>query len=268
MQNALIKKKLEEQRENFRKRQELQHQQQHHQNGPQFNQNSAESNNESNIFNQTRGVSPNVNNQQQKPHISSPTPALAFTPTSVLRKMTAEKDTDNAQSNPGNSKEKVLPSPSDSIPFTHNDFLSLPLQQAQNQAQAQAQQNVVQHSIFNRMAKPDDVQSNELSRMLQHSQRLDEKDGENINFINGNNKDMSSVSNEPFCLLRSRLTAFNSQIQMNHIPPMFHGMMPPGEMPVNDLMRMLQIQNRPGDKEPENGVPANTNKEMNKVIIR
>ncbi|KAK9874481.1 hypothetical protein WA026_002829 [Henosepilachna vigintioctopunctata] len=61
LQRALIKKKLEEQQENFRKKQEM----------------------------QQPGHSPN--NATSNKSISSPTP-LAFTPTSVLRKMTADKD--------------------------------------------------------------------------------------------------------------------------------------------------------------------------------
>lgn len=75
MQSALIKKKLEEQRENFRKRQDQQQQQQqaHH-----------------------RASSP-VNSPAKQ--TMSPTP-LAFTPTSVLRKMTADKEPEGAnQSN-------------------------------------------------------------------------------------------------------------------------------------------------------------------------
>lgn len=47
-----------------------------------------------------RGVSPNssaaLKQLSQNQHTSSPTPTLAFTPTSVLRKMTAEKDMDNS----------------------------------------------------------------------------------------------------------------------------------------------------------------------------
>ncbi|XP_076255019.1 eukaryotic translation initiation factor 4E transporter-like isoform X4 [Rhynchophorus ferrugineus] len=66
LQRALIKKKLEEQTENFRKKQELQ-----------------------------RGTSPStasgVSQGSSSKGVSSPTP-LAFTPTSVLRKMTADKD--------------------------------------------------------------------------------------------------------------------------------------------------------------------------------
>lgn len=62
MQQALIKKKLEEQTENYKKRQEMQH----------------------------RGQSPGRGLSPAK-HMSSPTP-LAFTPTSVLRKMTADKE--------------------------------------------------------------------------------------------------------------------------------------------------------------------------------
>ncbi|XP_015113085.1 eukaryotic translation initiation factor 4E transporter isoform X2 [Diachasma alloeum] len=71
MQSALIKTKLEEQRENYRKRQEQQAQQMHsHQ----------------------RITSP-VNSPSKQ--MLSPTP-LAFTPTSVLRKMTAEKEPEGA----------------------------------------------------------------------------------------------------------------------------------------------------------------------------
>lgn len=62
LQRALIKKKLEEQQENFRKKQEM----------------------------QQRGQSPSGGATAAK-SVSSPTP-LAFTPTSVLRKMTAEKE--------------------------------------------------------------------------------------------------------------------------------------------------------------------------------
>lgn len=65
LQKALIKKKLEEQTENYRKKQQEQAQ-------------------------QHRGQSPNPNVNASK-SVSSPTP-LAFTPTSVLRKMTADKD--------------------------------------------------------------------------------------------------------------------------------------------------------------------------------
>ncbi|KAK9754034.1 Nucleocytoplasmic shuttling protein for mRNA cap-binding EIF4E [Popillia japonica] len=67
MQRALIKKKLEEQQENFRKKQELQQ--------------SGQS---------PGGISPAKN-------VGSPT-QLAFTPTAVLRKMTADKDEGNKDS--------------------------------------------------------------------------------------------------------------------------------------------------------------------------
>lgn len=59
-----------------------------------------------------RGVSPNSSaalkqlNQNQQ-HTSSPTPTLAFTPTSVLRKMTAEKDVDSS-TNASNNKVSGL----------------------------------------------------------------------------------------------------------------------------------------------------------------
>ncbi|KAL0129049.1 hypothetical protein PUN28_004031 [Cardiocondyla obscurior] len=74
MQSALIKKKLEEQRENFRKRQDQQQQQQQVQ--------------------QQRTSSP-VNSPAKQ--TASP---LAFTPTSVLRKMTADKEPDGSSNEP------------------------------------------------------------------------------------------------------------------------------------------------------------------------
>lgn len=107
MQNALIKKKLEEQRENFRKRQEMQQQQQ------QNPQNSIDSNQEFSAFNlNQRDPTSTVNNQNQikssnQQHIASPIPALAFTPTSVLRKMTAEKDLENTQLNSSTTKDGI-----------------------------------------------------------------------------------------------------------------------------------------------------------------
>lgn len=75
IQNVLIKKKLEEQRENYRKRQDQQQQQQQQQQQI-----------------QQRSSSP-VNSPAKQ--TMSPTP-LAFTPTSVLRKMTADKEPDGA----------------------------------------------------------------------------------------------------------------------------------------------------------------------------
>lgn len=74
MQSALIKKKLEEQRENFRKRQDQQQQQQQVQQQQQL-----------------RASSPVINSPAKQ--TASP---LAFTPTSVLRKMTADKEPDGA----------------------------------------------------------------------------------------------------------------------------------------------------------------------------
>ncbi|XP_065349512.1 uncharacterized protein LOC135945636 isoform X3 [Cloeon dipterum] len=76
MQNALLKKKLEEQSENFHRKQEKQ----------------------STVY---RAMSPSSN----KPSSSSP---LAFTPTSVLRKMTAEKDFESADPKSANRPHMPL----------------------------------------------------------------------------------------------------------------------------------------------------------------
>lgn len=62
-----------------------------------------------------RVVSPNSSAalkqlSQNQQHTSSPTPTLAFTPTSVLRKMTAEKDMDSSTnaSNTANINNKDM----------------------------------------------------------------------------------------------------------------------------------------------------------------
>lgn len=64
-----------------------------------------------------RVVSPNssaalkqLSQSQNQQHTSSPTPTLAFTPTSVLRKMTAEKDMDSSTNtiNTANAANKDL----------------------------------------------------------------------------------------------------------------------------------------------------------------
>ena len=87
MQSALIKKKLEEQRENFRKRQDQQQQQQQQQQQV-----------------QQRASSP-VNSPAKQ--TMSPTP-LAFTPTSVLRKMTADKEPEGANRSNHQLESKYL----------------------------------------------------------------------------------------------------------------------------------------------------------------
>lgn len=59
---------------------------------------------------------------------------------------------------------------------------------------------MVPHQILQRMNKVDEPQTNELNRILQTQQqplppqRINDKELENVNFINGNNKDMTSVS--------------------------------------------------------------------------
>lgn len=120
MQNALIRKKLEEQRENFRKREQEMKQQQEQQKGHQGDDNKQENadnvviTSPTNVANNDMGfdlmklaldsptkqpmqhqISPaqqhQIQQQSSRQHTSSPS---IFTPTSVLRKMTAEKDND------------------------------------------------------------------------------------------------------------------------------------------------------------------------------
>jgi hypothetical protein len=103
MQNALIRKKLEEQRENYRKRQEqeqkeiMQKQESEKKNRQDIQPGSDNQattpeeklNNDSPTKKIASGVAPATQQQVQRAHAPSPN---IFTPTSVLRKMTAEKD--------------------------------------------------------------------------------------------------------------------------------------------------------------------------------
>lgn len=116
MQNALIRKKLEEQRENFRKRQEQEQKEQmqkqeserkHHQDG--HDGSPAQSPEEmpkglmDSPIKKASGVPPATQHQMQRQHAPSPN---IFTPTSVLRKMTAEKDSDGSKM--GSDKKKAI----------------------------------------------------------------------------------------------------------------------------------------------------------------
>ena len=117
MQNALIRKKLEEQRENFRKRQEQEKQEiakksQHEitptstadgSNEQQHNVNTTiapsqqeePSKNPIDSSPNKKAISAVTQSQIQRQHAPSPS---IFTPTSVLRKMTAEKESDSGKS--------------------------------------------------------------------------------------------------------------------------------------------------------------------------
>lgn len=97
MQNALIRKKLEEQRENFRKRQEQEQKEQMQKHEERNHQNDS-----SELSASTDEV-PKMDSpikkapaQHQILRQHAPSPNM-FTPTSVLRKMTAEKESDSAK---------------------------------------------------------------------------------------------------------------------------------------------------------------------------
>ena len=115
MQNALIRKKLEEQRENFRKRQEQEKQEiakksQHETTSTPLDTSNEQQNNvittnapsqqEEALKNQNetspnkKAISAATQSQIQRQHAPSPS---IFTPTSVLRKMTAEKECDSGK---------------------------------------------------------------------------------------------------------------------------------------------------------------------------
>lgn len=96
MQNALIRKKLEEQRENFRKRQEQEQKEQMQKQGKDIDGVTSPAQSPEEL---PKGVGPldspikkaPAQHQVLRQHTSSPN---IFTPTSVLRKMTAEKEGD------------------------------------------------------------------------------------------------------------------------------------------------------------------------------
>lgn len=115
MQNALIRKKLEEQRENFRKRQEQEQKEQLQKQGG--DRKSQESNLDGSLTSPAQ--SPDeipkgglmdspikkapAQHHLQRQHAPSPN---IFTPTSVLRKMTAEKENDGSKM--GSDKKKAI----------------------------------------------------------------------------------------------------------------------------------------------------------------
>ncbi|GJQ85898.1 hypothetical protein Trydic_g21754 [Trypoxylus dichotomus] len=129
MQRALIKKKLEEQQENFRKKQELQQRGQ-----------------------SPGGISPAKN-------VASPT-QLAFTPTAVLRKMTADKDegSKDASSKAGDSQSGKSHQQGRAVTGMRS-------QQSQQQATSQAQQQQQQQQ--QQQAQQTDTQTQRQSQQAQ-----------------------------------------------------------------------------------------------------
>jgi hypothetical protein len=162
MQNALIRKKLEEQRENYRKRQEqeqkeiMQKQENEKKNRHDF-QNSDNQvttpedkpNNDSPSKKIASGVAPATQQQVQRAHAPSPN---IFTPTSVLRKMTAEKDGESGKID----KKKAITGVPPGQPIRG---------QQQNQQQMTAQQQ--QQHAFNMGGN---VPNNFERMMQQHSE--------------------------------------------------------------------------------------------------
>lgn len=146
MQNALIRKKLEEQRENFRKRQE---QEKHesakkNQNDPAISgatsSNTEQSSDQQNVVTTTTAPSQDdiiktspespvkklitsvAQIQAQRQHAPSPN---IFTPTSVLRKMTAEKESDSNKSSNNarvDDKKKQAPNMPQQHPLQRNQM--------------------------------------------------------------------------------------------------------------------------------------------------
>lgn len=121
MQNALIRKKLEEQRENFRKRQEqgqkghIQKQEceRKHQQEPAQDNSTSPSQSPDEIPKcglidspkKISGIPQSAQQQIHRQHIPSPN---IFTPTSVLRKMTAEKESDGVHKIGFDKKKPII----------------------------------------------------------------------------------------------------------------------------------------------------------------
>lgn len=143
MQNALIRKKLEEQRENFRKRQEQEQKEQiqkqeserKHQQEPGLDESPEEQPKMDSPIRKVSGVPPSAQHQMQRQHAPSPN---IFTPTSVLRKMTGEKDGDGGKM--GSDKKKAIIG-QQSIRNLHQQQ---PPQQQQQQQQQQFMGNLAQ----------------------------------------------------------------------------------------------------------------------------
>jgi eukaryotic translation initiation factor 4E transporter len=145
MQNALIRKKLEEQRENFRKRQEQEQKEQmqkqeterKHQQDPSEGSMTSPAQSPDEMpkggpldspIKKASGVPPAAQQQMQRQHAPSPN---IFTPTSVLRKMTAEKEGDGNKM--GSEKKKAI---TGAVP------MRTPQQQQQQQQQQQFMGNL------------------------------------------------------------------------------------------------------------------------------
>ena len=142
MQNALIRKKLEEQRENFRKRQEQEQKEQTQKQGGERKIQELDVNmsmpNPSQIEVPKIGLmdSPvkkvTAQQQLQRQHTQSPS---MFTPTSVLRKMTAEKDDGSKLSD----KKKAITGVQQQQPRMQQDQIMGNLSQLDRMMQLQAQ---------------------------------------------------------------------------------------------------------------------------------
>ncbi|XP_044738179.1 eukaryotic translation initiation factor 4E transporter isoform X2 [Chrysoperla carnea] len=152
MQQALIKKKLEEQRENFRKKQE-----------------------------QQRSMSPanNTGHGTSPAKHLSPTPH-SFTPTSVLRKMTASKDIDSI----GNAsiKDKVNSIANNLTDPTTKQQMAAVLSQVNSQQQNQMQQG---RAVTGMRQPPPNTQQSQMNLGGWNTQNVPVKQGRPI--LKGNN---------------------------------------------------------------------------------
>lgn len=142
MQNALIRKKLEEQRENFRKRQEQEQKEQIQKQGGerkhQEHDATAAMQNPSPVEAPKPMDSPikkaPQQQQLQRPHAPSPS---MFTPTSVLRKMTAEKESESSKMS--DKKKAITGAQLQQPPRKQQDQLMGNLSQLDRMMQMQAQ---------------------------------------------------------------------------------------------------------------------------------
>lgn len=163
MQNALIRKKLEEQRENYRKRQELElkaevmqkqeidkkiRQPEALQIENQIMSPEEKINNDSPAKKASSGVPPLTQQQVQRAHAPSPN---IFTPTSVLRKMTAEKDSEMAKIGGDKKKPIIGGNQPPGQPIRGQQSLQNMQQIQQNQQQQQPLQFIGNMSQFDRM---------------------------------------------------------------------------------------------------------------------
>ncbi|XP_029167468.1 eukaryotic translation initiation factor 4E transporter-like isoform X2 [Nylanderia fulva] len=216
MQSALIKKKLEEQRENFRKRQDQQQQQQQVQQQQQL-----------------RASSPVINSPAKQ--TASP---LAFTPTSVLRKMTADKEPDGNGSDPSKLSTQTQASQ---------------MQQMQSAVQLLTQGALSRHTALRPQSVPSTWSNS--SQLKQHPGRPIVKGGNNgntssnqfqyntanVEFQQHQHRTVANVYGNPARSKHTMTTSLPHHNVPQYNPVVQNSIINPRSNPINTQMKAQQV---------------------------